>query len=78
MVSGMCQYFTGLLKKLKNQEINMPVCVLYHMYRRKSSSEGSKRRRRGSTYELVGVLIHIGAGANVGHYVAHIRDEMYE
>lgn len=37
----------------------------------------SKRRRKGPIYELVGVLIHVGAGANVGHYIAHVKDERY-
>jgi hypothetical protein len=36
----------------------------------------NKRRRKGSTYELVGVLIHVGPGANVGHYIAHIKDDV--
>ncbi|ELR16489.1 ubiquitin domain containing protein [Acanthamoeba castellanii str. Neff] len=36
----------------------------------------NKRRRKGLAYELVGVLIHVGPGANVGHYIAHTRDEV--
>eukprot|EP00741_Cyanophora_paradoxa_P022832 tig00021502_g22052.t1 len=35
----------------------------------------AKRPEHSVSYKLTAVLIHLGAGATSGHYIAHIRDE---
>ncbi len=50
---------------------------LSHLTLYSTNDQQRKRRRKGVIYDLSGVLIHIGAGANVGHYIAHIKDEVY-
>jgi len=32
---------------------------------------------KSNLYQLTAVLLHIGTSANGGHYIAHIRDELY-
>jgi ubiquitin carboxyl-terminal hydrolase 48 len=66
---------TGKKKKLKTR-IAFPheLDMTPHLSKNENVENGTKEMR----YELSSVLIHKGPSAYGGHYIAQVRDELYE